>query len=187
MNSDNLKYLIDTSDSKLLIWQDKTYFDKIIQGSNKRDLEKQAVLVKLNFLDSNLELKHKSTGAPFIINSAYTNISISHYGGYYAIYLSSIPVGVDIQIFKDSLEKGQHYFVNENETSELRLTKTNLHLIWSAKEAFYKKQSTEIEDLKNEVSILKIDEKGKKVTLRYRSEDIELNYRIFDEYVVSWT
>jgi len=186
MKSDNLKYLIDTIDSKLIIWKDNSFSEKIKQGLKKKDIETQAITEGLFYLDKKLELKHKSSGAPFTANSIYTHISISHYGGYYAIYLSKNPVGVDIQIFKDSLAKGKHYFVNEVEGSDIELTKINLHLIWTAKEAFYKKHLGEIADLKNEVSILEIDEGGELIRLKYQEEIFVLNFAVFETYVVTW-
>lgn len=187
MKNDNPTYLVDTPDSKLVVWKDNTYFEKLEKGLKKRDVEKKAIKEMLNSIDKDLVLKNKSNGAPYILHSSYSHISISHYGGYYTIYLSNTPVGVDIQIFKDSLKKGKHYFVNETEESDIELTKTNLHLIWTAKEAFYKMHSGEIPDLKNEVSIKKIDESEKNITLNYAHTDFLLNYLIFKNHLVTWT
>ena len=186
MKNDNLKYLIDTPNSKLVIWKDSAFSEKIKQGSKKKDVETNAINEVLSSLDRNLVLKHKSNGAPYTSNSVYTHISISHYGGLYAIYLSKELVGVDIQIFKDSLLKGKYYFVNDDEASNIELTQSNLHLIWTAKEAFYKKKSGEIDDLKNEVSILEIDEVGKLIRLKYQKEVFVLNFAVFETYVVTW-
>lgn len=180
-------YLIDNSDSKLIVWKDDTYFEKLEKGLKKKDVEKQTVTEMLHSIDKDLVLKNKSNGAPYIQNSSYSNISISHYGGHYVVYLSKKPVGVDIQIFKDSLMKGRHYFVNQSEESTIDLTKINLHLIWTAKEAFYKKHSGEIADLKNDVSILKIDESKKMIKLNYQEEIFELTFALFEDCVVTWT
>lgn len=186
MKDNDHMYLIDNSDTKLIVWKDDTYFEKLEKGIKKKEVEKQAIKEMLHSIDKDLELKNKSNGAPYIQSSSYSNISISHYGGHYAVYLSKEPVGVDIQIFKDSLLKGKHYFVNQNEESAIELTKINLHLIWTAKEAFYKKYSGEITDLKNDVSILKIDGSEKKIKLKYQEDIFELTFALFEEYVVTW-
>jgi phosphopantetheinyl transferase len=187
MKNDNTTYLVDTPDSKLVVWKDNTYFETLEKGLKKRDVEKKAIKEMLNSIDKDLVLKNKSNGAPYILHSSYSNISISHYGGHYAIFLSKEPVGVDIQTFKNSLVKGRHYFVNETEESTIELTKINLHFIWTAKEAFYKKYSGEIADLKNDVSILEIDEVEKLIRLKYQEDVFALNFAVFEAYVVTWT
>lgn len=187
MKNDKPIYLVDTSHSKAIVWKDDSYFEKLENGHKKRQVEKEEIKRMLSSIDENLILKNQTNGAPHIQHSSYSNISISHYGGHYALYLSDKPVGIDIQTFKDSLMKGRHYFVNQDEELTLDLTKINLHLIWTAKEAFYKKHSGEIEDLKNEVSILKMDEQKKLIHLKYQEEVYMLNFTLFDEYVVTWT
>ena len=187
MKNDTPTYLIDTIDLKLIVWEDKNYLEKLEKGYKKREIEKEEINRVLNSIEKGIVLKNKANGAPYLQNSSHSHISISHYGGHYAIYLSNEPVGVDIQILKDSLFKGRHYFVNDYEESILDLTKINLHLIWTAKEAFYKKYSGEIEDLKNEVSILKIDQQKTLIHLKHQEEIYTLNFALFDEYVVTWT
>ena len=186
MKSKNLKYLIDSSTSKLLIWKDEVYFDKLEKGLKKKEVEKQQIHEKLTIIDEGLKLKYQSNGAPYAFNSKFTHVSISHYQSYFALYLSNSPIGVDIQIFKESLIKGKHYFINKNEESAIVLTKINAHLIWTAKEAFYKKYSGEIEDLKNEVSILEIDVEEKLIRLKYQEKLFMLSFAVFDNYVVTW-
>ncbi|PHR44611.1 MAG: hypothetical protein COA32_14545 [Fluviicola sp.] len=187
MKSQNLKYLVNNSSSKLIAWKDESHFEKTGNGLKKKEIERQEVHEMLTSIDAGLILEYKSNGAPFTSNSIYTHISISHYGGHYAIYLSNKPVGVDIQVFKSSLAKGKHYFVNEAEESSIELSKINLHLIWTAKEAFYKMHSGEIPDLKNEVSIKKIDESDKSIALNYAHADFLLNYLIFENHLLTWT
>jgi phosphopantetheinyl transferase len=186
MKSDTQMYLFDTPNSKLIIWKDEMYFDKLEQGLKKREIEKQQVSEKLTTIDKGLILKYHPNSAPYAENSEFTHVSISHYRSYFSIYLSKSPIGVDIQEFKDSLVKGKHYFINKSEESALALTKVNSHLIWTAKEAFYKKCSGEIEDLKNEVSIMDIDEAQKLIRLKYQEEIFMLNFVVFNEYVVTW-
>ena len=186
MKNDSSIYLVDNTESKVVVWKDDNYFEKLDRGLKKREVETNAITERLSSIDNNLVLKHKSSGAPYTSNSIYTHISISHYGGYYPIYLSNKPVGIDVQIFKDSLLKGKHYFVNDDEESNIELTQTNLHLIWAAKEAFYKKKSGEINDLKNEVSIIEIDEVGKLIRLKYQKEVFVLNFAVFDAHVITW-
>jgi phosphopantetheinyl transferase len=187
MKKDDPICLIENYTSKLIVWKDETYFKKIEKGFKKKEIERETIKKMLASIDKELILEHKSNGAPSILHSTYSNISISHSGSYFAIYLSNTPVGVDIQIFKDSLVKGLSYFVNQKEESTIHLSENNLHLIWAAKEAFYKKNSGEIEDLKNDVTIQKIDELSKMITLKYQGGNFILNYSIFEKYLVAWT
>ena len=120
---ENLNYIVDEPNSKLISWKDEFHVEKIEKGLKKREIEKQVIREMLSSIDTDLILEYKSNGAPFTSNSIYTNISISHYGGYYAVYLSNKAVGVDIQIFKDSLVNGKHYFVNDLEQSAIEMSK----------------------------------------------------------------
>lgn len=69
----------------------------------------------------------------------------------------------------------------------LKLTNLNLHLIWSAKEAFYKRHKGEIIDLKNDVSINEICHKSNSLILIYNEIQKRINFKVFQDCVLVWT
>jgi phosphopantetheinyl transferase len=180
------KYL-NSCGSALFVWQDIDYLKNLSEGRNKRNLEKETVKHKLESIGNDFILEHDDNGAPLILNSPYSHISISHYRGYFAVYLANKPIGVDIQVFKNSLFKGRSYFVNNHEESTLELSKINLHIIWSAKEAFFKRQLGKISDLKNEVVVVDIDTSKNNIIIKFDNEYFELCFEVYSKYVVIWT
>ncbi len=142
--------------SEVIVYEDITAVDKrfATKVEYQRSVVKQIVW---ELLGEEITINHKESGAPFIVEFPEKNISISHSQDYYAIQLSDKnKVGVDIQVFKKNLAKGRDYFVNEWEEKSLDLTELNLHLVWSAKEAFYKLQEGDIEKYKDEMIVREI-------------------------------
>lgn len=177
---------IETEDGLIYLWYDNSYFEKREKGKSKSEIERQEIKEKLHHLFSEAYLNYEESGAPILKNAFYSNISISHSQGWFALYFSNELIGVDVQIFKDTLFKGRSYFVNSLD-EELELTKNNLHVIWGAKEAFYKKKKGNIIDLKNEVSIIEINEKLKCIKLEYNDIVEDLNFQIYEEIILVWT
>jgi phosphopantetheinyl transferase len=176
----------ETQDGIIYTWFDKGYHGKRIEGYAKKEIDRLEVKHKLKQIFPNAELIHDENGAPIIKNADYPFISVSHYQGWFTFYLSYKKNGVDIQSFKKSLSKGRSYFINSNE-NYLELSQLNLHLIWCAKEAFYKKYNGDIEDLKNDVSVTKIDLNVNQLSLEYKDCKEDLSFLVNKEYVIVWT
>ncbi|MEX1192649.1 MAG: hypothetical protein WED10_01270 [Brumimicrobium sp.] len=172
------------SRGKLLVWKEADYEEKVKKGGKKSEVETTAINKKLKEIGVDQPIEHDKNGAPIIHDKFYAEVSISHYGGWYAVLLSEVNCGVDIQPFKNSLLKGRNYFVNDSEELSLELTNTNLHLIWSAKETFYKFLNGNIEDLKNEVSIMEILMEDRIVKATYRSKNYELYFDVNELFVL---
>lgn len=177
---------IRTPEGVIHLWFDETYSEQLNAGLSKKEIESTRVKREIQNLYPNAVLEHEENGAPLLIKANYSYISISHYRGWYALYFSNKTNGVDIQAFKNTLFKGKDYFINSKD-DELELTATNLHLIWSAKEAFYKKHQGNIADLKNEVSVKEIDLKSKLIYLEYKDLVEVLCFRIYADFVLVWT
>ena len=182
MRQNNKIHILDEKQVKLVVWQEDTS-NKTAKLS-KRERENFEVLNLLHSISPKGLLKHLESGAPIITNSKFSHISISHYRGWYALFLSIKPVGVDIQPLSKSLSKGTFYFLNKNEkqfNEEL-----DLHLIWSAKEAFYKMLHGNIENLKEDVTIKEINRPQYEITINYQQKEYLLYYQINSSYVLVW-
>lgn len=84
------------------------------------------------------KIKYQENGKP-VLEEGY--ITISHDQHLVGFFLSSMPVGMDIQRPTEQLERIKHKFCNEAELAELDLSNSplrDLTLIWSAKEAIFK-------------------------------------------------
>jgi phosphopantetheinyl transferase len=99
-------------------------------------------------------LTYLPSGQPVFTNSE-KHLSISHSDGWFAVYIASEPVGIDVQVPSPRLEQGKHYFLNEQEKHLTDLD--TLHAIWGAKEALYKKYGGNIVDLRGDVTFQSYD------------------------------
>ena len=85
------------------------------------------------------ELVKDAAGKPHLADSTFY-VSISHTVDYSAAIAHPDPCGVDVQRIVPRITRLAHKFVGEGEKVQLspRHELTQLHLIWSAKEAMYK-------------------------------------------------
>jgi phosphopantetheinyl transferase len=171
----------------ILIWKLSDFQQEIgIQGS-KKELERQTVLKMLHKLGHYTDsLHYKSNGQPQITIDSTLFLSISHSEGWFAIFVANVPVGIDIQEQRKSIIRGKAYFVNKRDLL-LEQSLQNLHLIWGAKEAFYKKQEGQISDLREEVSVGKIDLGNKTLELEFQKSVEELSFLQFESAYLVWT
>src|SRR5690554_1004494 len=189
MNKDLIEFMdikIKTQEGLIYVWFDESSSHKRNDGLSKSEVEKKEVKRKIKDLYPTAVLEHEENGAPILKNTVYPSISISHFRGWYALYFSDKTNGIDLQTFKKTLLKGKGYFVNSKD-EELPLTELHLHLIWSAKEAFYKKKKGNIQDLKNDVSIKEINFKTELVSLESEGLIEYLNFQVFQDFVLVWT
>ncbi|MCO5269013.1 MAG: 4'-phosphopantetheinyl transferase superfamily protein [Brumimicrobium sp.] len=173
------------TDHIIYYWEDIDYPNKVANAS-KQEVERDEILKKIQHYFPGAIVKHQNGGPAIIKNSKFLNISISHSQGLYAIYLSNENIGIDIQRYKGELSKGRNYFINEREECFLS-DEQALYLIWSAKEAFYKKMGGEIPDLKNNVTILSIQTPIKQIVLEHDNKLYKLSYLESKQFVLMWT
>lgn len=177
---------IVTENGIIYKWRDHRYEEKLERQLKKRSVEQDGVKNKLLQIYPSSILTHKKSGQPTIKNTPYPFISISHSKDLFALYLSHQPVGVDIQYYKDTLVAGKDYFLNNKELA-LELTPFDLLLVWSVKEAFYKKKGGAIKDLKNEVTLTHINNKTSQIWIQYQGKNEVLFFQDATDYVVVWT
>jgi 4'-phosphopantetheinyl transferase len=177
--------IINNPNSTAAYFRQDDYDQMIAGGINKRAVEKggiQKLLQKLGY--DGLEIVYKETGQPYFRQKPELFLSLSHAKGWFAVIVGSKPVGIDIQTVSQRLKQGQDYFRNER---ELPFSEDDqaLHLIWGAKEAFYKLMEGQIPDLKEEVSLVSIGEES--LIIEFKSEKHNLGYKILEEAFLVFT
>ncbi|MGV3612959.1 MAG: 4'-phosphopantetheinyl transferase family protein [Fluviicola sp.] len=177
--------IINNPNSTVAYFRQDDYNQMIAAGINKRAVEKggiQKLLQKLGY--DGLEIGYKQTGQPYLKEKPELFLSLSHAKGWFAVIVGSESVGIDIQTVSSRLQQGQDYFRNEREIQFSEDARA-LHLIWGAKEAFYKLKEGQIPDLKEEVSLISIG--GESLVLEFESEKHDLGYKIVDEAFLVFT
>ncbi len=150
------------------------YEQRLKSGENKRELEKQGVRESLLKLGFDTAVLYRESGQPYLEHYPEFFVSISHSKGWFAVYVAVHPVGIDIEVENPRIKEGASYFVNEQEQSFIG-NLPDLHLIWGAKEAFYKLKEGAVSDLKNEVTLTSI-EPGNRLQVLFEQEFYTLQY-----------
>ena len=174
-----------TEKGRIIVW--KPADNQMGKGdrSEKRKTERLELLRMLNSLGySTTELYYKSTGQPMLAVDSSEYLSLSHSNGWYAIYISNEPVGVDIEVERDSIQDGKSWFVNPREW-DFFLTHEELHCVWGAKEAYYKKLEGQIADLRQEVTIQQILESS--LILEHEDREERLFHKKIENAYLVWT
>lgn len=153
----------------LLIREVENYNARLRNGEKKRDIEKEEVLHSLSLLGFDSKIEYKESGQPFLENYPELFLSISHSRAWMAVYVSEKPVGIDIEFENSRILYGASYYINEKEEHYISDIKY-LHIIWGAKEAFYKWKEGKIENTKDDITITSIDMNSNKVELLFQSE-----------------
>lgn len=192
LNSHTIRMIINEidiqDDGVLYFWYDPFYQEKIKKRSLKKGVEREEVSNQLKRkLGDTIEIVHTVTGKPKLYHAEFDEISISHAQGWYAILLTSKSEGIDIQTFKENIAEGKYYFVNPTEDETIEKTTINYHLIWSAKEAIYKKYEGQFDNLKNNVTILTINDSIIEVRIDKINKIERCSYQITNDWVLVWT
>ncbi len=105
----------------------------------RREREKSAAAHLLKELTGKeVTIGHTTSGTPFVTEEPELNISISHSSRHVAIALNdSMPVGIDIEQWRDQLAKVAHKFLSTSQISEWESHEMLLRA-WTIKEAVYK-------------------------------------------------
>ncbi|HEY0055502.1 MAG TPA: 4'-phosphopantetheinyl transferase superfamily protein [Pedobacter sp.] len=155
------------------IWKIEESADDLISQLQLRDHEKQIIdglnngkrnlhwlstrvlLRKLLNTSEYIDCKVDEHGKPYLPDSPY-HISFSHSFDYAAVIISkNKPVGIDIEIIKDKIERVSKKFLVESELNfiddENRIK--HLYVCWCAKEAIYKLQGKSNVSFKNHIRL----------------------------------
>ena len=135
------------------------------------------------FEDPSLLIEHNENGAPYI--RGYDDyISISHSDNFFAIQISNENiVGVDIQIYKEGIEKGMNYFVNNNDKKNIEINRDSLHIIWAVKEAVYKLLKGKVNRYKEDLTILSISDSDI-VKVQFDNRIVKCKFILHDKFIL---
>jgi phosphopantetheinyl transferase len=155
------------------------------RGMKKRDFEKGETHRLIQKFDFNLgQLSYGLRGNP-LLSAEAKFISISHSDGWFSVYVGSSPLGVDIQTIHPRMVKAKPYFCNEQDSHWNDVL--DLHLIWGAKEALFKKIAGETDDLAKDVTILDIDHSTSRISARCQNQTEKLAFCFLDKTVLVYT
>ena len=154
----------------------------------KRRKQNIAARLTLNHLSNKKEILYYSKyGKPLC--QSFKHISISHSNEYCMLVVSANEIGVDIQHKHDNIKKISTKFLNTSEKLRANKTKsiTELHFIWSAKEAIYKTLDNRPCSFKDNINIPPIGI-NMKTTGCYKHSNHEIKYNlqceIIDNYFI---
>ncbi|HEX8376186.1 MAG TPA: 4'-phosphopantetheinyl transferase superfamily protein [Pedobacter sp.] len=188
----------ETADELLVQLQLRDYEKKTIEGLNngKRNLHwlsTRVLLRKLLNTSEYIDCQVDEYGKPYLPNSPY-HISFSHSYDYAAVIISKTkPVGIDIEIIKDKIERVANKFLTDKEIAFINPEhKVNhLYICWCAKEAIYKLQGKTNVSFKEHIRLKPFfyNEKGRfEATLETEqdSKSFEVFYESFENYMIGY-
>lgn len=148
----------------------------------------------LNEIDRDIKgIKYSNWGAPILEVKKF--VSLSHSREMVAVSLDNkADTGIDIQYYSTKIDLIKNKFCSENELSFVRDSESlrELHIIWSAKEAIYKKLKIPGLSFKEDIQIKSFDfeEKGRiesEIFNQKKVLKIELQYEIIGDYSLVYT
>ncbi len=156
-----------------------------LKGYKKVDQQRlivQECLASLLHADK-VEIAYYESGAPYLPQFEDVFISVSHSKEWFAIQYAKVDiVGIDIQVIKEDIDVGKHYFVNDRELEAIEQTTLNINLIWAAKEAGYKFKKGSIDRYKEAMTVLAIS--GDRISMQINDEIILLCYCAAHDFVL---
>lgn len=170
------------------------YLESLING--KRNLHWLSTRVLLRTMlntSSYIDCKVDEHGKPYLANFPYY-ISLSHSFDYAAVMISrDKPVGIDIELIKDKIERIAHKFMNDEELSYMDKDHMTDHLYvsWCAKEAIYKLQGKKNVSFLHNIRLRPFDyqpEGSFKASLELEDSRREFNvhYQKMDGYMIGY-
>lgn len=117
----------------------------------ERGTETEAMVVASDF-----RIEYAASGAPQIINSDFSYISVSHSRTHVAVMLSHRACGVDIESVERNFDRVADRYISAEERA-LSCEEWWPAAIWAAKEALYKMIQREGVDLRRDLRIINFD------------------------------
>lgn len=117
----------------------------------ERGTETEAMVVASDF-----RIEYAASGAPQIINTAFSYISVSHSRTYVAVMLSLRACGVDIESVERNFDRVADRYISAAERA-LSCEEWWPAAIWAAKEALFKMIQREGVDLRRDLRIINFD------------------------------
>ncbi len=159
------------------------YFELLAKGFSKRDMEKGGVQQMLDALGYEKPLKYNALGKPFLAEVYQKEISISHRKEFIAMAFSKDSIGVDVEGQNMNLSQQKEYFMCAEEI-QTNWSDWELLLIWSAKEALYKKLGGV--DLKPQSDFV-VSRSGSDYIISHGSNVTKIEYVLFQkDWILTW-
>ena len=173
--------LYSTKNGYIVIWC-SIHYERFKRLTDRRSFEIQEVNGMIERISEMLGGLSYNYTDRHEVNNKY--ISISHSKGWFALYISSVPVGIDIEILDHRIQKAKKYFLQKSEVNRYNSLQ-DLHIIWGAKEAFYKLiNGLNISSL-SEICIHHLDQQT--VEIEYNSALVRLSHKQIDDVFIVWT
>ncbi|MDG1332118.1 MAG: 4'-phosphopantetheinyl transferase superfamily protein [Crocinitomicaceae bacterium] len=163
--------------------------ENIIEKSDEESRQEYEARFLQDFIGTilgDVELDHEPNGAPIFKNRPELHVSISHSENWFALYVSSKqPVGIDIEINSNKLEKAKKHFLTDQEIKHLQPTTQQLQICWGIKESVYKLLRGNLKSIYQEIEILSIDKN--EVKAKFQDRIIELKHWQTDVLALVYT
>jgi len=173
---------------------ERGYLDTLINGKrNLHWLSTRALLRSMLNTSSYIDCQIDEHGKPYLVNFPHF-ISLSHSFDYAAVMISKTrPVGIDIELIKNKIERIAHKFMNEDELSFMDSGHRTEHLYisWCAKEAIYKLQGKKNVSFLDNIRLNAFDYKPQgsfkaSLELENSRKDFEVHFEKMEGYMIGY-
>ncbi len=173
-----------TEKGRIVVWKSADYLLNK-NDQTKKETERQEIVKMLNTMGYPITgLHYKDSGQPMLAPDSVDYFSVSHAHGWFALYIAAEPVGIDIEVERPTIAKGKSWFINAAELPK-HTTMHTLHLVWGAKEAYYKKCEGQINDLNKGVTVEKID--AATIIISHQGLETPVFYKVIQNAYLVWT
>jgi len=181
--------------SQLQLKEDeKAYIETLNNGKrNLHWLSTRVLLRRMLNTDKYIDCQVDEHGKPYLVNFPH-HISLSHSFDYAAVIISEDkPVGIDIELVKNKIERVANKFLMEDELAFIDPSKRveHLYICWCAKEAVYKLQGKKNVSFKDNIRLQSFpyQEEGSFIaTLEADQEckSFDVHYEAFKDYMIGY-
>jgi phosphopantetheinyl transferase len=173
---------------------EKAYIEQL--GKGKRNLHWLSTRVLLRTMlntSEYIDCQVDDHGKPYLVNMPY-KMSMSHSFDYAAVMLSkSKPVGIDIELVSNKVERIAHKFLNARELDMIQPEHKieQLYIYWCAKEAVYKCNGRKVISFLDHIRIEAVNW-DKKTPIQVAIEkgemrmEFDVNYMPFGDYMIGY-
>lgn len=196
-----------TGKSRLSVWKIEESVEELQKLFHPNDLENferlktekrrkeflAARLALANLQSEPLNIAKDENGKPYFLNSE-KHLSISHADTWAAAIIAENPTGIDIENYRDKIFKVAHKFRAEAEGDLLKEVPEieALTLLWSAKEAVFKRFSHAHLDFLGEMELdSPLENKEGEIRMKLRKsnlpEFVSVYYEMRKDYVLTWS
>jgi len=164
----------------MLFESEKYILSQLSPRKKSEWLASQELLFRVAKLPNRAECLYDDFGKPHL-KGIDKDISISHSERWCSVIVSDISCGVDIQVYRDTVQRISNRFLSDIELTEIEKKNNKLHYLhvyWGAKECIYKAYGKRKLEFRSHIFITSIDPTQCTAVGEIRYEDIHLTYDI---------